>query len=201
MYPNTWSPDGRHLVFQEYRPETGWDLLTLQVDALGRTVGQPHTLTATPFEESGAVISPDGGWVAYESDEVDALVQVYVRSFPDGGNKVRASTAGSRGPAWGRGGELYFWETSQQRPLVAHTRRDGSRLLVGPGQPIWAGPRPAAVARAIIGGGWSRFEVHPSGRRFLMLETAATSLEPSLTRPLIVLGGAEGLRARRPPPQ
>jgi hypothetical protein len=159
----------------------------------------PQPLAATPFEEAGAAISPDGAWVAHESDEVDALVQVYVRSFPDGGNKVRASAAGARGAAWGRAGELYYWETSQQRPLVSHARREGGRLLAGAGQPIFAGPRPAAMVRAIIGGGWSRFEVHPSGRRFLMLETAATSLTPALSRPVIVLGW-NGLQSPKPTP-
>ena len=33
LYPNAWSPDGRHIVFQEERPETGWDLFVLDVDA------------------------------------------------------------------------------------------------------------------------------------------------------------------------
>ena len=28
MYPNAWSPDGRYLMFQQRRPETGWDLLS-----------------------------------------------------------------------------------------------------------------------------------------------------------------------------
>ena len=188
VYPNAWSPDGRRLVFQENRPETGWDLRVVEMDASGSAAGSPQTLAATPFEEAGAAVSPDGKWVAHESDEIDALVQVYVRSFPDGGNKVRASTLGARGPVWGRGGELYFWETIQQQLRVVHPRRGGGGFQTDAVQPVWSGQRPAALARLIVSSGWARFNVDPAGHRFLTLETAAASLEPPLARPVIILG-------------
>ena len=41
LYPNAWSPDGRHLLFQEIGAKTGWDLHSLEVDATGRPVGTP----------------------------------------------------------------------------------------------------------------------------------------------------------------
>ena len=78
----------------------------LEVDAAGRPVGAPQTLAATPSHETSAAISPDGRWLAYESDELDGIVQIYVRSFPDGAHKVRASTGGARLPVWGADGEL-----------------------------------------------------------------------------------------------
>ena len=91
LYPNAWSRDGRYLIFQESRPETGWDLRVLEVDASGRPVGAPRAFASTPFHETSAAISPDGRWVSYESDEIDGLMQIYVRSFPDGAHKTRVS--------------------------------------------------------------------------------------------------------------
>ena len=98
LYPSAWSPDGRHLLFQEVGAKTGWDLHTLEVDDAGRPVGTRKPFAASPFHESTAAISNDGRWVAYESDELDGVVQVYVRSWPDGAHKVRA-TSGGRAPA------------------------------------------------------------------------------------------------------
>jgi dipeptidyl aminopeptidase/acylaminoacyl peptidase len=197
MYPNDWSPDGRSLVFQRNQADGGWDLATLHVDDAGRPVGEPTPLSATPFRESSAVISPDGRWVAYESDEVDGLVQVYARSFPDGGHKVLVSSSGARWPAWGRAGDLYYWDTGQRQVSVARIRREGSRLVVNAAEPVWGSAPPERVVVTVAG---ARFDVHPSGTRFLMLETAAPSVEPPLTRPVVLLGWRNVLESRKPLP-
>ena len=122
LYPTAWSPDGRHLLFQEIGAKTGWDLHSLEVDAAGRPVGTRKPFAASPFHESTAAISADGRWVAYESDELDGVVQVYVRSWPDGAHKVRASSGGGRLPAWGPGGELYYWQTGENMLRVIRTQ-------------------------------------------------------------------------------
>ena len=186
VYPNAWSPDGRYLLFQESRPETGWDLRVLETDSSGRPVGAPRTLAATPFHESGAALSPDGRWVAYESDEVDGVVQVYVRSFPDGAHKIRVSTGGARLPVWGRGGALYYRHTGQDRLHVVHTRTEGGQLNVTAVEPVWT-TEPAATARLVISVAGARFDVHPSATRFLALEAAGAASTPVFSRPVVVL--------------
>ena len=186
VYPNAWSPDGRYLLFQESRPETGWDLRVLETDSSGRPVGAPRMLAATPFHESGAALSPDGRWVAYESDEVDGVVQVYVRSFPDGAHKIRVSTGGARLPVWGRGGALYYRHTGQDRLHVVHTRTEGGQLNVTAVEPVWT-TEPAATARLVISVAGARFDVHPSATRFLALEAAGAASTPVFSRPVVVL--------------
>ena len=195
MYPNAWSPDGRYLVFQTSNPQTGWDLNILEVDTSGRAVGTPQPFAATPFHESSAAISLDGRWVAYESDEVDGVVQVYARSFPDGGHKVRASTGGARWPAWDSNGNLYYWQTGENVLQVVRTRQMSGQLIADTPQPVWPGDTGAAVLnRAVISVAGARYDVDPNGKRFLVLESPSGDSRPQLSQPLIVLGWPAGRR-------
>ena len=53
-------------------------------------------------------ISPDGKWVAYESDETGEW-QVYISPFPGGGGKLQVSPGGGTDPRWrGDGKEIFF---------------------------------------------------------------------------------------------
>jgi serine/threonine-protein kinase len=194
VQPCAFSNDGRLLVFQERRAETGWDLFVLALDAAGKPEGAPRALAASPFQESNAALSRDGRWLAYESDEVDNLVQAHVVSFPDGAVKVRASSSGARHPAWGPRGELYYWDTSMHRLAVSETRADGGTLRVEPPRSVFGeGPRPAALAHVVITVTGGRYDVAPSGERFLVLETSNPSVEPAFTRPVIVQRFADAL--------
>lgn len=189
MHPNAWSADGRYLIFQQSRPQTGWDLYILQVDGSGRAVGAPQTFATTPFHESSAPISLDRRWLAYESDEVDGVVQVYARSFPDGGHKVRASTGGARWPAWDSNGNLHYWQTGENILQPAHTRQVSDQLMIDAPQPVWAGDIGARVlTRTVISVAGARYDVEASGTRSLALESATADSRPDFSQPLIVLG-------------
>ncbi len=196
IYPNAWSPDGRHLLFQEHGPDTGWDLRTLDVDHTGQPVGPPKAFAASPFHESNAAISPDGHWVAYESDELDGVVQIYVRAWPDGTGKVLASTGGARWPAWGANGELFYWETGDNMLRVTRTRAHDGQLTVGPAEPVWTGNIATDVLRRIvITTPNARFDNDPRAARFLVLEKAQAGPGPELRAPIVVIGQD---RDRRP---
>jgi len=107
--PATWSPDGKYLVFSQNDEATGWDLwlLPLQGD---RT---PVPYLRTPFNEITATISPDGRWLAYDSDET-GTPEIYVRSFPEPGEKYRVTTSGGTAAQWSKDGrELLIWTTGQ----------------------------------------------------------------------------------------
>ena len=76
----------------------------------GEHTEQP--LLATGFNESAAAISPDGKWLAYQSDET-GRPEIYVRPFPDvESGKWQISTSGGQEPHWrGDGKELYYRDT------------------------------------------------------------------------------------------
>jgi Tol biopolymer transport system component len=189
MYPNAWTPDGRHLLFQENAAGTGWDLRALEVDTTGHAVGVPKPFAVSPFHESNAAISPDGRWVAYESDELDGVVQVYVRAWPDGTGKILASTGGARWPAWGANGELFYWQTGENMLRMLRTREQGKQLTIGAAEPVWASAiAPEVLRQIVITTPNARFDVDPHRSRFLVLEKGNAGTAPDLRSPVVVLG-------------
>ncbi len=83
--PEAWTPDGSGIVFNTLTQETGVDLFLYSIKD-----GTTTPLLTTRFNESDAAISPDGRWMEYRSNE-SGRSEVYVRSFPDMGEKYRIS--------------------------------------------------------------------------------------------------------------
>jgi dipeptidyl aminopeptidase/acylaminoacyl peptidase len=99
-----WSPDSRYIVFTRTSPKTGLDVWVLPLTSDGN---------AFPFVETGAVedngaFSPDGRWIAYQSD-ASGRDEVYVRPFPPADRQHQVSRNGGTQPRWrGDGRELFF---------------------------------------------------------------------------------------------
>jgi serine/threonine protein kinase/Tol biopolymer transport system component len=105
--PAAWSPDGKYLVFCQ-NEATDWDLWLLPL-AGGR---KPVRYLRTPFNETNAAISPDGHWLAFDSDETGTS-EIYVGAFPEPGEKYRVSTTGGNHAQWSTNGkELVIWTTA-----------------------------------------------------------------------------------------
>lgn len=118
------SADGRFMVFKVDGPGGNNDDIWY-VDLQGDSV--PRPFLSTEFDEEGIGISPDGRWLAYESDE-SGRDQVYVRSFPGGGARIPISLDGGSDPIWANSGvELFYMNGS--RELVA-ADDPGELLLV-----------------------------------------------------------------------
>jgi tRNA A-37 threonylcarbamoyl transferase component Bud32 len=193
-YPDAVSPDGRFLVLQQESRETGWDLLALPLQGEGRL----RPIAATPFHEANAALSPDGRFVAYESDELDDIVEVYVRSFPDGGGKVRASTTGARWPRFGKGLDLYYWYS--YRNYLQHIRgreQDGS-FVTADARPVWPQP-PDSLRRLFVTPNQASYDVDPRTRRFVMLETSAAEVDAPFQAPVVDLGFADDVGPQAAP--
>ena len=93
------TPDGTNLVLWERKgSDSDLSLLTLN----GPREARPLTGLNTPAYEAGADLSPDGRWLAYQSNE-SGHFQIYVRPFPDVARaRYTISPRGGVNPAWSR---------------------------------------------------------------------------------------------------
>jgi eukaryotic-like serine/threonine-protein kinase len=122
-HPNSWSPDGRFLIFDDHHPTRRRDLYVLPVDRR-----EPIPLIVTDADEAPGVFSPDGKWIAYSSDETGSS-EIYVRDFAPnrvpavGAVRIRVSTRGGDKPRWRRDGtELYYIAPEGRLMAVRVTR-------------------------------------------------------------------------------
>jgi serine/threonine-protein kinase len=103
-----WTPDGK-LIFTEGGTANG-DIALLSVGG-ERT---REALIATKYDEGRAALSPDGHWLAYQSNE-SGRYEVYVRPFPDvESGKWAVSTSGGEDPRWSRDGRTLFFINGQK---------------------------------------------------------------------------------------
>lgn len=129
--PVSWSPDGRALAFVELDPLSGADIRLLMFDDSMRPVGVRPFLS-TPFSESMPVISPDGRWLAYISNE-SGRFEVYIQPFPAGGPRGQISTDGGVYPRWSRTGrELFFRSGPTRADMMAAAVTGTANLQIDP---------------------------------------------------------------------
>jgi serine/threonine-protein kinase len=169
----SFSPDGRFLLYREIAPSTGYDILmTTLVDPRNVT-----SLIAHRFTEENAAVSPDGKWLAYESNETGTN-EVYVRPFPDiNSGRWQVSLGGSH-PVWARDGHELFYVAMPSQimsvPITAATTFSaGKPTLVFAGTFLRTGGPPS-------------YDVSPDGKRFLVIkESAPTNDSSSLQRVIV----------------
>jgi Tol biopolymer transport system component len=110
--PEDVSRDGRYLLTQtiETNPKTGIDIWVLPLFGDGK----PYLYVNTEFAESRPRLSPDGHWLAYQSNQTGNN-EIYVESFPQKGLKWPVSTNGGQMPRWSQDSrELYYYTPSDQ---------------------------------------------------------------------------------------
>ena len=103
-WPMDLSRDGRFLLYTNLSSETGADIWALPL--AGDRVPQP--VVRTEFIEQLPQLSPDGAWVAYQSDRTGRF-EVYVRRFPGPANDTRVSLEGGGQPRWSHDGSELFY--------------------------------------------------------------------------------------------
>ncbi len=154
-YPTSWSPDGRNLVFQA----DAADLWVLPRDPKGA----PRPLFLRASSDYGGQFSPDGRWLAYESDE-SGRNEVHVADYPDLRNKVTISTEGGTDARWSRDGrELYY---RQGDALMAVTVDTAGGFRAGKPHRLFSGQFSGT-------GRETGFDVALGGKRFVMIRSDA----------------------------
>ncbi len=179
--PGDWSLDGRFLLYRDVDPRTGWDLWALPLEGDRK----PFPVVRTDFEERDGQFSPDGRWIAYQSNE-SGRVEIYVQPF--GGPEARArgkwqvSTTGGAQVRWRRDGKELFFIALDDRLMAVPIRLapDGQGIDVGVPAPLFETHIGGATAQGV---GTQQYVVVPDGERFLM----NTVTEDAVARITVVL--------------
>ena len=190
-----WSADGRFILYQSVDPKTGQDLWV-------RPMGgdeQPWIFLKTPFSETNGRFSPDGHWVAYQSDR-SGRNEIYVRPFAAPASAGRASgaasgstpelpinatggqqvsTAGGVFPSWRTDGHSLYYLGPRGEMMQAPIAIRGSSLEAG--TPVMLFPAHIVNGGVDIGQG-RQYDVTRDGR-FLI----TTLLDDAVLTPITLL--------------
>jgi Tol biopolymer transport system component len=156
-----WSRDGRYLLYRTIsttpRPDT--DIWALPLDGDRR----PFVVLQTPFEERDAQFSPDGRFVAYQSNE-SGRPEIYVQLFR-GGERVRISSDGGVQVRWRADGRELFYIRPDGQLMATSVSTAGTGTALRPAAPV---PLFRTTLGATQGVALHGYIVAPDGQSFLM---------------------------------
>jgi len=133
--PLSASSDGRFVLFGSQVPETGVDLWAIPLSGDRKEIA----VAQTRFDEMAGQFSPDGRWVAYESNE-SGHVEIYARPFPEGGAATQVSSAGGTQVRWRPDGKELFYVAPDSRLMAVSVAPSagGRSLEIGPPAALFA---------------------------------------------------------------
>jgi Tol biopolymer transport system component len=170
--PTDWSRDGR-IIFDGFQPNAHWEVSVVSVSGDER----PVAFTRSVFNETRGTLSPDGRWMAYESDE-SGTVEVYVRPYPEGDRRSQVSHGGGTEPRWGSKGHELFYVTPDGS-LQSVTVRTTSEFESDPPRTLFTstdlrGPITSPRGR-------NRYDVTADGQLFLLIQSVAEPASSPIT--------------------
>ncbi len=137
-----WSPDGRFVLFSIQNPKTARDIWALPLDGDRK----PFVVVQTSFEETFPRFSPDGRWIAYQSNET-GRAEVFVQPFPGPGRSWQISTDGGTGHQFRADGRELYYRAPDNRLMAVPLMLDAKGVTVDAGNPVALFPlRPGALA-------------------------------------------------------
>jgi eukaryotic-like serine/threonine-protein kinase len=169
-----WSADGGFLLYRSVDPTTSHDLWALPLDGDKK----PFPVVRTDAVEPYGQFSPDGKWIAYQSNE-SGRDEVYVQPFPGPGAKVRISTNGGAQMRWRRDGKELFYIALDGRLMTVPIQPGHNS---GALEPATAAPLFTTNVGPPVppqSGYNQSYMISPDGQRFLMsIFTEQASVPP-----------------------
>jgi len=178
MYASSWSPDGRDLAYWQFDLPTKDDIWILPVSGDRK----PYPFLQSPSSERFGAFSPDGHWMAYESNETGRY-EVYVQPFPGPGGKWLISTDGGSRPEWSKDGKEIFYIT-----------RDHLMAVPVETKPAFSAGRPELLFSGYYFWSGHYYDVMPDGKHFIFIQNAQQNDRPSQIN--VVINWREELERR-----
>jgi eukaryotic-like serine/threonine-protein kinase len=152
-YPDSWSPDGKWILGRR----TGNSVIAVPVDGSGPL----RTLRDAEYFMDQLQFSPDGKWVAYNSDQ-SGQWEVYVARFPEMDRVRQLSTQGGCQPIWRNDGKELFY-------LAPDAKLMSVALAGGPAS---RGDAPHTLFRSnvLVNCIFAQYAAAADGQKFLMIE-------------------------------
>jgi serine/threonine-protein kinase len=193
--PFSFSPGGDWLAFHRSEGKTGLDLWAAPVIRIGggMQLGPPQPLLRQAGLQAGPAISPDGRWLAYNSDDETGRLEVYIIPFSPQdtslGGKWQVSTGGGRGPKWSRNGSEIFFRAPDDTLMAATATVKGDSF-----EPF--SPRVWSTKRLANFGPYWNFDVAPDGKHLIGVFDIEET-KPDATHLRVLLNVDVELRRRR----
>jgi serine/threonine-protein kinase len=167
QFPTSFTPDGTRLLVRENYNDLS--ILTLsQPDRL-------EPLLHSQFNEWLADVSPDGNWIAYESDESGNRVEIFLRPFPNVlGQKEKVSIDGGRYPLWGPKGSGELFYVDPNGGMMAASVKLSPNLILGRVTKLFDWERPSRRTSARL------YDISPVDGRFLMNKPATAGSDAAI---------------------
>jgi Tol biopolymer transport system component len=177
--PVSFSPDGKRLGYFEIAGAP--QMWTVPLDEPGGQLkaGKPEQFLKTQYADQGPVFSPDGHWVAYQSNE-SGKPEVYVRAFPQPasgqGGKWQVSNDGGRFPRWRRNGHELIYQSRDKLMKANYTAKGDTFVNEKPS--LWIDKVPQA------NGAW---DASPDGKRVAVILPPDTPETPKQEHEVVIL--------------
>lgn len=157
-----WSRDGRFVLFDGRDFARLPDIWALPMDGSRK----PFPVVQTDFDETRAQFSPDGNWIAYQSDE-SGRREIYLQRFPGPGDRRLVSTGGGTQVRWNPDGTELFYVAPDGRLMSVRVTLtpEGKEPSLEPPVALFATPLGGAVQ---LGDYRSQYVVASDGKRFLI---------------------------------
>ncbi len=179
-----WTPDGKMLVVRTTIPSR--DIRTFRP---GVDTAAVPLLANQGYDERAPTLSPDGRWMAYESNE-SGRDEIYVRPFPNvEAGRWQVSTQGASEPRWSRDGREIFFRSAEE-VMTAVPVTTTPAFSVGAAQPLFS---TKGYARALS---YRAYDAAADGQRFVLLRLDADSAAAAAGRMVFVDNWFEELRAK-----
>ena len=137
-------------------------------DIIGAPLGgdaEPVPLIATDFDEKAIRLSPDGRWLAYESNRTGRN-EVYVRPFPEVDTGLTAiSVDGGVMPLWAPDGSAIYYVTSANQMVEARVTTEPSFRVTGR-EALFTIEPDLLIPQ---GEQYTLYDITPDGERFIMM--------------------------------
>jgi len=170
IYPSALSPDGSELL---YTRATGSSTGIWYVPLAGDR--KPRPFVQTTYQERDGQFSPDGKWVAYQSNEPGHW-EIYLRPFPGPGDRIQVSAAGGQQVRWAKSGsELFYVGADQRLTSVRVTFGASGKPVLGTPVPLFRTEFDTSFLTR------QQYVVSPDGQRFLMNAATDAIDPPSIT--------------------